>query len=595
MRLATASLVAAAGLLASPVFAQAPQPTQAAPSMSVPRLVNISGEFRPADGGRPAAFETLTLGIYADEMGGAPLWQETQRVAIDSLGIYTVLLGATEREGVPLHVFGSGEARWLGITWSRAGEAEAPRTRLASVPYALRAADAETLGGLPASAYQLAWGPGVASLPAGVASMPGGRAGTALGMAGTGTDSAGNAVPKGVNIGTTNRIAKYLNELDVGNSALHESGGRLGINTTGPMDVIHSRFTNTTGSITGLAVQNLGSTASSYSGMLFYDQNSSLGLFQGFNNSTHEYRINNVASGGSINFMLGGTSQMKMDPSGRILVGTITPESGTFVKGGLETRRQVVSGQSAIFVRKADSNSFDGAIHARSAVGFTGMLIKGLVGVADNADFGGNVAVLGLNNTTDGIGLRGWGTGTNTVGVLASGTAHAGRFLGDVQVTGTLTKGGGAFQIDHPLDPANKYLLHSFVESPDMMNVYNGNVLLDSQGEATVQLPEWFEALNRDFRYQLTSIGAPANVYVAEKIVAGRFRIAGGAPHGEVSWQVTGIRQDAWANANRIPTEVEKTTTEKGLYLHPSARGQPKEMGLAERDVKATTRRNQKE
>jgi hypothetical protein len=158
------------------------------------------------------------------------------------------------------------------------------------------------------------------------------------------------------------------------------------------------------------------------------------------------------------------------------------------------------------------------------------------------------VAVLGVNNTTDGIGLRGWATGTSTVGVLASGTAHAGRFLGDVQVTGTLTKVGGAFQIDHPLDWANKYLLHSFVESPDMMNVYNGNVPLDSQGQATVVLPEWFEALNRDFRYQLTSLGGPAPyLHVAEKIVAGHFRIAGGTPHGEVSWQVTGIRQDAWA------------------------------------------------
>jgi hypothetical protein len=594
MRLATASLVAAAGLLASPVFAQAPQPTQAAPSMSVPRLVNISGEFRPADGGRPAAFETLTLGIYADEMGGAPLWQETQRVAIDSLGIYTVLLGATEREGVPLHVFGSGEARWLGITWSRAGEAEAPRTRLASVPYALRAADAETLGGLPASAYQLAWGPGVASLPAGVASMPGGRAGTALGMAGTGTDSAGNAVPKGVNIGTTNRIAKYLNELDVGNSALHESGGRLGINTTGPMDVIHSRFTNTTGSMTGLAVQNLGSTASSYSGMLFYDQNSSLGLFQGFNNSTHEYRINNVASGGSINFMLGGTSRMKMDPSGRILIGTTTPETSSFLQGGLEVRKQTL--RHGIVLRKPEADSFSAAIHARSDVGVTGVLIKGIVGVADIEDHGGNAALLGSNSSASGIGVLARASDATGIGISAFGGSLAGRFLGDVQVTGTLTKGGGAFQIDHPLDPANKYLLHSFVESPDMMNVYNGNVLLDLQGKATVELPDWFEALNRDFRYQLTSIGAAANVYVAEEIADNRFRIAGGVPHGKVSWQVTGIRQDAWANANRIPTEIEKKKVgEKGLYLHPSAHGQPKEMGLVERGVEATTRRNQKE
>ena len=103
----------------------------------------------------------------------------------------------------------------------------------------------------------------------------------------------------------------------------------------------------------------------------------------------------------------------------------------------------------------------------------------------------------------------------------------AGQFVGSVNISGTLTKGGGSFKIDHPLDPANKYLSHSFVESPDMMNVYNGNVTLDDSGEAWVALPDWFDALNRDFRYQLTAIGAPApNLYVATKVSGNRFRIA---------------------------------------------------------------------
>ena len=81
---------------------------------------------------------------------------------------------------------------------------------------------------------------------------------------------------------------------------------------------------------------------------------------------------------------------------------------------------------------------------------------------------------------------------------------------GNLSVTGTLTKGSGTFKIDHPLDPANKYLSHSFVESPDMMNVYNGNVVTDASGEAVVELPDYFEALNRDPRYQLTVIGSLA-------------------------------------------------------------------------------------
>ena len=157
---------------------------------------------------------------------------------------------------------------------------------------------------------------------------------------------------------------------------------------------------------------------------------------------------------------------------------------------------------------------------------------------------------------------------------------RAGRFEGDVDVTGTLTKGGGSFLIDHPLDPENKTLSHSFVESPDMMNIYNGNVVLDDSGEAWVTLPEWFDALNRDFRYQLTGIGAFAQLYIAEEIEGNRFKIAGGAPGMKVSWMVTGVRQDPWANANRIPVESDKHPELKGRFVHPAAYGQPPESAL---------------
>jgi hypothetical protein len=142
--------------------------------------------------------------------------------------------------------------------------------------------------------------------------------------------------------------------------------------------------------------------------------------------------------------------------------------------------------------------------------------------------------------------------------------------VGNLAVTGTLSKGGGSFKIDHPLDPANKYLYHSFVESPDMMNIYNGNVRLDESGAAWVEMPEWFEALNREFRYQLTAVGAPApNLYVAEKIADCRFRVAGGPAGAEVSWQVTGVRHDPYALAHRIAVEVEKEEEKKGTYLYP--------------------------
>src|SRR4029078_11081426 len=125
---------------------------------------------------------------------------------------------------------------------------------------------------------------------------------------------------------------------------------------------------------------------------------------------------------------------------------------------------------------------------------------------------------------------------------------RAGFFHGDVEVTGTVTQGGGASKIDHPLDPENKTLTHSFVESPDMMNIYDGVVVLDTDGAATVELPEWFGALNGDFRYQLTAIGAPApDLYVASEVADNRFGIAGGTPGMKVSWQITGVRHDAYA------------------------------------------------
>ena len=119
------------------------------------------------------------------------------------------------------------------------------------------------------------------------------------------------------------------------------------------------------------------------------------------------------------------------------------------------------------------------------------------------------------------------------------------------------------FRIDHPLDPQGKYLQHVSVESPDMKTFYDGTVVLDAAGEAWIELPAYFEALNRDFRYQLTALDAPGpNLYIAEKITDNRFKIAGGSSGMEVSWQVTGIRHDAYAEQHRVPVEVDKLSQE---------------------------------
>jgi hypothetical protein len=215
----------------------------------------------------------------------------------------------------------------------------------------------------------------------------------------------------------------------------------------------------------------------------------------------------------------------------------------------------------------------------------------------------------GVNGTSDyGAALRGdsysgWGVyGSSTHGGGIGGyftgppsSGWAGVFQGNVSVTGTLSKGGGSFKIDHPLDPEHKYLYHSFVESPDMKNIYDGLAQLDANGEAWVTLPDWFSVLNRDFRYQLTSIGAFMPVYIAEEVSGNQFKIAGGLPGKRVSWQVTGIRQDAFANAHRIPVEETKPPDEQGTYLHAEEFGQPRSMGLGARMHEEMERRHSAE
>ncbi|HLY16909.1 MAG TPA: DNRLRE domain-containing protein [Bryobacteraceae bacterium] len=211
-----------------------------------------------------------------------------------------------------------------------------------------------------------------------------------------------------------------------------------------------------------------------------------------------------------------------------------------------------------------------------SASGTTGVYAQGTsVGVEASGATG-----IYAQGTGAGYAVDAYNT-VNGTGVLAgSYSGWAGWFNGNLEVDGSLSKAGGSFKIDHPLDPANKYLFHSFVESPDMMNIYNGNVITDSSGTATVAMPDWFEALNRDFRYQLTVIGQFAQAIVASKISNGSFMIKTDKPNVEVSWQVTGIRQDAWANAHRIPVEQEKPELERGYYIHPELYGAPEEKGI---------------
>ena len=237
-----------------------------------------------------------------------------------------------------------------------------------------------------------------------------------------------------------------------------------------------------------------------------------------------------------------------------------------------------------------------------------GIGVKGIHGPGDHPTTIGTLGdtVVGVKGTAEvagGKGVAGKGEGDkSSVGVYGeSASGLAGFFRGKVTITDSLlvehvyahdvTGARKLFRIDHPLDPAAKYLSHVSVESDEMTDLYSGNVTIGPAGDAWVNLPAWFEALNGDFRYQLTCVGGSAPVYVAQEIHAGRFLIAGGKPGLKVSWQVTGIRHDAYARAHPVHVEEEKAPGERGRYLHPTELGFPEGAVIENVPVKRSVER----
>ncbi len=201
----------------------------------------------------------------------------------------------------------------------------------------------------------------------------------------------------------------------------------------------------------------------------------------------------------------------------------------------------------------------------------------GVVGVIPNTAVGANtsLAIFGDNQTN----------GTNAVGILGQeiaapngATRYAIFANGDMAASGTKP-----FVIDHPLDPANKFLKHFSIESPEVLNLYRGNVVLDGNGEAVVTLPDYFESINNtNYSYNLTPIGQQASLFIKQEIANKQFVIAGGAPGMKVSWMVTSERNDPFLqqNPDNRQAVVTKTGSAAGKYLMPSLYGQPAESGI---------------
>jgi hypothetical protein len=267
---------------------------------------------------------------------------------------------------------------------------------------------------------------------------------------------------------------------------------------------------------------------------------------------------------------------------GRIGIGT-TPYAAldVYCSGLYDAAAIRGDGTGGNFALEVHNNSgTGGAFFSRTTPGSPpGSDVAAIYAEAGPGAYGGYMIAAGddykhtLALLNDGNGCALWASGTEA--------GFAGYFYGDVHVNGTLTGGKMGSKVDHPLDPANKYLSHVTVESSEMTNVYSGNVVLDDAGAAWVNLPEWFEALNSDYRYQLTAIGAPApDLYVAQEISDNTFRIGGGEPGMKVSWHVTGLRNDPFADANRTPVEEMKGGDEVGKYMHPELYELPETMSI---------------
>jgi hypothetical protein len=622
----------------------------------VPRLIKFSGVAQDQTHKLVSGVVGVTFSLYKDQQGGSPLWVETQNVQVDATGHYTVMLGSASAEGVPLSLFSSAEAHW--ISTQVAGQPEQPRVLLLSVPYALKAADAETLGGLPASAFMHANANGA---PASAGAK-------------AGSTAAGTVPPAGVTgTGTKNFIPIWTGATTLGNSVIYETGGNVGVGTKTPkakVDVagagtlgIQATVPGTQAAIAGIATAVKGGTTGVYGqssdpggnavfgldnattggfgviGQSSATSGSSYGVYGqsastggsgvvgsetaktgqvqgvgGFASSTSTGAVGvngfELAKTGQVYGVSGGTASTTNFSAG--VTGYESAATGQVfgVNGGTSSNATGASGVSG------SANAKTGTVYGVS--GYTPSTAG--VGVLGNAyaSSGNTTGVIGVTVSPNGIGGFGLSTstsggtgiqgqtestsggaagifvahgggglilnglsGSGFKGVFSVDAGGSGFYAGNLTVTGKLTKGSGSFKIDHPLDPANKYLSHSFVESPDMMNVYNGNVTTDRHGLATVTLPEYFEALNGDFRYQLTVIGKFAQAIVARKIAGNRFVIRTSKPGVEVSWQVTGIRHDAYANQYRIPVEEDKAVGEQGYYLHPEVFGQPESKGIA--------------